>query len=94
MTVFNDITDREFVMLRERYGDLVLEDPLFAKSMVLDLRREELNRMRMERSQKYALESEERILGDRAEKLMALFDSLPRSAPMTPEEAIKKIMEF
>lgn len=40
MEAFAEMTDAEFVEVRRRYGDIVLEDPSIAQSLVDDLRRE------------------------------------------------------
>ena len=41
MGIFGDITDREFVELKKRFGDIVLEEPSIAIALVEDLRGEE-----------------------------------------------------
>jgi hypothetical protein len=41
MSAYEDLTDAEFKMLRDLYGDLVLEDPRFAQSMASWHRRDQ-----------------------------------------------------
>jgi hypothetical protein len=38
--LWGDITDEEFVELKKRFGDFVLEEPSWAVRLVEDLRRE------------------------------------------------------
>ena len=41
MSVYGDMTDDEFVLLRERHGDIVYEAPSIALVLLDDLRRAE-----------------------------------------------------